>query len=339
MPTARPARARAARAARRCGCRAADLAHRARNPSAAVAHGSRDRATRARDALAAPDEADPLAGARLDVHARRARARAPRARRARIALAVGRELRRLHDDGAVDVDELEPALARASRRPPRAARSSRRRASARRCRGSARRCRRARRRRAARRSRRGRARRRRSARRGPRSCGISTPPMISRRPVGEAVGVIADARPASRDLARRRSRADRLEPARAPLEHATARSTPSSLEQLERLLVARADVLRAVRVAGERHRHARFHAHLQERRRRVDLADGLAQPGGRDLDGDARLGDRFDRGLVVAAQVALRARAAVRGPQIFTRSGWARMSNRPLRAASATVSK
>src|ERR1700727_329704 len=64
-----------------------------------------------------------------------------------------------------------------------------------------------------------------------------------------------------------------------------------------------------MRVAGERDRRTGFETHLEERSRRVELADALAQPGRRDLDGDARLGDAFDRQLVVAAQVAAGQRA------------------------------
>ena len=60
-----------------------------------------------------------------------------------------------------------------------------------------------------------------------------------------------------------------------------------------------------MRVRGEREVGAGLDAHLGEGARRVDLADRLAQPGGRDLDRDAGLGDRLDERLVVEARVAL----------------------------------
>ena len=62
-------------------------------------------------------------------------------------------------------------------------------------------------------------------------------------------------------------------------------------------------------------------------RRRIDLPDRLAQPGGGDLDRDVGVRDPLHRALVEAAQVAVRASAP--SPQTLTRSGWARMSNRP----------
>ena len=58
-------------------------------------------------------------------------------------------------------------------------------------------------------------------------------------------------------------------------------------------------------VGGEGEGHAGLDAQLGEGARRVELADRLAQAGGRDLDRDPALGDRLDRGLVEAAQVAL----------------------------------
>ena len=62
-----------------------------------------------RDALAAAYEADPLACRRLDVHA--SLGDAERLRQARLdRAAMGRELGSLHDDGAVDVDDLMPLL-------------------------------------------------------------------------------------------------------------------------------------------------------------------------------------------------------------------------------------
>ena len=86
--------------------------------------------------------------------------------------------------------------------------------------------------------------------------------------------------------------------------------TPQSLEQLDRLLVAVGEVLGPVGVAGERDRDARVDRHLEHRPRRVDLADRLAQPGGRDLHRDARVEHRLDRRLVVEARVLGRLRAA-----------------------------
>ena len=58
-------------------------------------------------------------------------------------------------------------------------------------------------------------------------------------------------------------------------------------------------------VGGERERRPRLDAHLGEATGRVELADRLAQAGGRDLDRDPALGDRLDRRLVEGAQVAL----------------------------------
>ena len=51
-------------------------------------------------------------------------------------------------------------------------------------------------------------------------------------------------------------------------------------------VVLEAELLGRVGVAGQRDRVARVDDHLQERAVGVDLADRLAQPGGRDLDGD-----------------------------------------------------
>src|SRR3974390_139975 len=84
-------------------------------------------------------------------------------------------------------------------------------------------------------------------------------------------------------------------------------------EQLERHLVARAEILRAVRVARERDRELRRDAQLEEPRRRVELADRLAQARGGKLYRDVRLAQRLDRRLVEAAQIPVR-RARVRAP-------------------------
>ena len=60
-----------------------------------------------------------------------------------------------------------------------------------------------------------------------------------------------------------------------------------------------------MRVARQRDRQPGVDDDLEEAPRRVDLADRLAQPGGRDLDRDAALEEALDGRLVVAAQVAL----------------------------------
>jgi hypothetical protein len=64
-----------------------------------------------------------------------------------------------------------------------------------------------------------------------------------------------------------------------------------------------------VRVGRQRDRVARVDDHLEEREVGVQLADGLAQAGGRHLDGDPRVGDALHRPVVEAAQVALGPRA------------------------------
>ncbi len=119
----------------------------------------------------------------------------------------------------------------------------------------------------------------------------------------EPVRVIADADE------RHRTAAPIGSSRRARRSNTQSSLTPRRSKQLERTLVAGAHVLRAVSVAGERHRGAGVEAHAQERLGRVQLSDGLAQAGGRDLDGDTGLGDRFDGGLVVAPQVAGRQRS------------------------------
>ena len=162
------------------------------------------------------------------------------------------------------------------------------------------------------------------------SPGISTPPRISGRPSSKrGVSMPIPVRIGQPIGSSRRS---------AALEDAQL-ADPTLLEQLERVVVAVAEVVGDVGVAGERDRQPGV-----ERRPRgsardgVDLADRLAQPGGRDLDGDAALEEALDRGLVVAAQVASRVCGASR-PHTFTRSGWAMMSYMPVRAASPSVSK
>ena len=116
-------------------------------------------------------------------------------------------------------------------------------------------------------------------------------------PLGEAVRVVSEADPHTvAPIGSRRRR-------RPSNTHSSLHA--ELVEQLERLLVAGADVGGAVRVARERERQAGFQAHLQERPRRVDLADGLAQPRGRHLHGHPGFGEGFDGGLVVEAQVAI----------------------------------
>ena len=168
------------------------------------------------------------------------------------------------------------------------------------------------------------------ARRGRGRAAMSTPPRISRRPATRR----CESQPMPVRAAHRRSAPAAARGARTR----RARSTPSVVEQLERLVVAEAELVGRVGVAGQRDRVAGVDDHLQERAGRVDLADRLAQPGGRDLDGDPGLGDPLHRDLVVEARVARRA-AGARGPRCLTRSGWARMSYRPLRAASPSHSK
>ena len=116
-----------------------------------------------------------------------------------------------------------------------------------------------------------------------------------RAPGHEPVRVPADARDARHPIgSRRRSR--RVEDRQ--LAH------PELAEELERLVVVAAEVLGAVRVAGQSDRVAGIDHHLQERPRRVQLADRLAQPGGGDLDRDARRGDGLHGDGVEGAQVA-----------------------------------
>ena len=95
-------------------------AGRGRGAPAAIGqrrHGLRTRRDGQRgDALAAPDEAHPLAGRGLDVDVLGRRRRAPSASEARIASRCGRELRALHDDRRVDVGDAQPALGERRRR-------------------------------------------------------------------------------------------------------------------------------------------------------------------------------------------------------------------------------
>ena len=130
---------------------------------------------------------------------------------------------------------------------------------------------------------------------------------------------------------------DRLHPPLRPLEHARARVTPSDSSSSTARLVLEAELVGLVRVAGQRQRAAGVDQHLQERHGRVQLADRLAQPGGRDLDGDARLRERLDGGLVVAAQVA--SGTGLPCPRPSPGRGGPMTSYRPESADWATVSK
>ena len=105
--------------------------------------------------------------------------------------------------------------------------------------------------------------------------------------------------------------AERREPPPALLEDADLLH-PELVEEVDRAVVVEADLLGQVGVGGEREGGAGLDAHLGEVARRVELADRLAQARGGDLDRDPALGDRLDRGLVEAAQVALGQRPARR---------------------------
>src|SRR4051794_31005914 len=109
-------------------------------------------------------------------------------------------------------------------------------------------------------------------------------------------------------------RPDRLEPTAATLEDA---DLPHSdlLHEAPGAVIAEADLLGQMGIGGERERGAGLDAHLGEGAGRVELADRLAQAGRGDLHRDAALGDRFDRGLVVVAWVALRQRSS-RAPDL-----------------------
>ena len=84
--------------------------------------------------------------------------------------------------------------------------------------------------------------------------------------------------------------------------------TPTSESSSIASLVLVAEDVRRVGVAGERDRVAGVDDHLQERAVGVHLADRLAQPGGRQLDGDARFGDLLHGDVVVVAEILLRPR-------------------------------
>src|SRR3954447_8922480 len=133
----------------------------------------------------------------------------------------------------------------------------------------------------------------------PCSLGTVTPPSTSGRPGAK--------RWLSMPIPVRTQSADRLGAALAALEDAEL-ADPDLLEQRHGLFVAVAELVGQVRVARERDGQPRLDDQLQEAARRVDLAHGLAQAGGRDLDRDPALEEALDGRLVVAAQVALRHR-------------------------------
>ena len=236
---------------------------------------------------------------------------------------------RSRDHGHVDVHDAPP------RAPPHAGDAAQQldavgaRASAGRRRESARRCRRARPRRAARRSPRAASTSASEWPSRPRSPGISTPPRTSGRPPAKRCG-----------RSRCRSGA------------ALIRAAPPALAALEHAQPSHARVAQLARPPRRTDsRSARAHARPRTARRasrppgtsrarsaRVDLPHRLAQPGGRHLDRDVRGGDPLDRELVVGARGS-RSGAGRSSPQTFTRSGCARMSNRPLAAASPSASK
>src|ERR1044072_4758360 len=93
-------------------------------------------------------------------------------------------------------------------------------------------------------------------------------------------------------------------PTTATVEGADLRH-PDLSEEIERPVVAEADMLRQGGVGGEAEASAALTAHLSKGARGVDLANRLAQPGGRDLDRDPAGSDRFNRRLVEEAGIAL----------------------------------
>ena len=102
--------------------------------------------------------------------------------------------------------------------------------------------------------------------------------------LGEAVAVVADPDAHLSNPRRPRHRAARAG-AGAPRRRQIS-PTPERVEKLDRPLVAEADLLGQVGVGGEREAAPRLDAHLGELRRRIDLANRLAQSRGRDLHRD-----------------------------------------------------
>ena len=137
----------------------------------------------------------------------------------------------------------------------------------------------------------------------PRWCSIGTPPTTSARP--SANWCVSQPRPVRTN-----------QPACHPIGSMRALAALELRElgdavlaqQLDGRLVAVTDIHRLVRVRRQRELQPGVEAHVDERRRRVDLADRLAQAGRRHLDGHAGLGERLDRGLVEEAQVGVRQR-------------------------------
>ena len=144
----------------------------------------------------------------------------------------------------------------------------------------------------------------------PRSCSISTPPRIRRPALGEAVTVVADpnAHVSESSLTTAPSGSSR----RSRPSKTQISSTPRASRNSMRPVIAEADLLGHVGVGGEGEGGPRLDAHLGEGRRRIDLADGLAQARGRDLHRDPALGDRLDGRLVEEARGRARAAAGRR---------------------------
>jgi hypothetical protein len=103
---------------------------------------------------------------------------------------------------------------------------------------------------------------------------------------------------------------ERLQPPLAALEHREL-CDPDVAEPFDCPLVLVAELFGQVGVARERHRPPRLQAQLEERSRRIDLADRLAQPRRRDLDRHVGLGDPVHGPLVEAPEIAFGQRHAL----------------------------
>src|SRR5262249_17074773 len=124
----------------------------------------------------------------------------------------------------------------------------------------------------------------------PRSKGIVTPPSTS--------GLPSTRRWASNAVPMRCS-AKRLLTSLAATEERDG-AVARVVREAQGLNEVASDVLRHVRVRGERDRDAASLQRLQQLGRRVELVRRLAQPCGRDLDGKVGGGDRVRRVLVLA---------------------------------------
>ena len=118
-----------------------------------------------------------------------------------------------------------------------------------------------------------------------------------------------------------------------PLEHREL-AHAEAVEQLQRPLVLVAEVLGHVGIGGQRHRPAGLQAHLEEGPRRVDLA--------RPACAARRSRPRLPPRSRLCPPSRARNRGADRAPgsgapepHTLTRSGWARMSNIPVRGGLA----